>query len=154
MTDSQSPEERVRRVIPEYRVVRPRKGSATSFPLNNDHPPSTFVSQTRNTSRTINRKPNKNPKLRKRSHPSSPPEQIFASATQQMARSHRWNDLEEKETQIGKKTLQQLEPWWTMRYHSFYASGVKLFDFSYNTRSKLIEAIPGRRIYVDGGKLL
>ncbi|GJZ47853.1 reverse transcriptase domain-containing protein [Tanacetum coccineum] len=38
MTDSQLPEEGVRRVIPEYRVTRPRKGSVTSFPLNNDHP--------------------------------------------------------------------------------------------------------------------
>ncbi|GJW44856.1 reverse transcriptase domain-containing protein [Tanacetum coccineum] len=35
-------------------------------------------------SRTINRKPNKDPTLRKKSHPSSPPEQMFASATQQM----------------------------------------------------------------------
>ncbi|GJX92371.1 hypothetical protein Tco_0345697 [Tanacetum coccineum] len=75
----------VRRVISEYRVVRLRKGSAISFPLNNDyHPPSTFVSQTGKTSRTVNRKPNKKTKLRKRSHPSSSPEQMFASATQQM----------------------------------------------------------------------
>ncbi|GJT03970.1 reverse transcriptase domain-containing protein [Tanacetum coccineum] len=58
MADSQSPEEGVRRVILEYRVARPRKGFTTSFPLNNDHPPSTVSTSrltynTRSTDRGI-----------------------------------------------------------------------------------------------------
>ncbi|GJV54203.1 hypothetical protein Tco_1449944 [Tanacetum coccineum] len=85
MTDSQSPEEGIRRVLLEFRVTGPHSWSVASFPPNNGHPFPTFISQIGNTSRTINIKPNKRPGLEKKPYPSSPPKQIFASATQQMA---------------------------------------------------------------------
>ncbi|GJR86011.1 hypothetical protein Tco_0210022 [Tanacetum coccineum] len=71
MTDSQSPEERVRREIPEYRVTRPQKVSVTSFLPNNDHPTSTFVSQIGSTSRKINLNPYERPELEKKPYPSA-----------------------------------------------------------------------------------
>ncbi|GJV28927.1 hypothetical protein Tco_1385375 [Tanacetum coccineum] len=89
MTDSQSPEEGVRRAIPEYRVTRSQKGSATPFPPNNDHPTSTFVSQTGNTSKTIKVKPSERQKLEKKPYLSSLPEQMSTSVIQQMARSQK-----------------------------------------------------------------
>ncbi|GKG24695.1 hypothetical protein Tco_0395323 [Tanacetum coccineum] len=79
MTDSQSPEEGVRREIPEYRVTRRQKGSVTSFPPNNDHPTSTFVRQTGSTSRNININLNLRPGLGKKLYPSSLLERMLAS---------------------------------------------------------------------------
>ncbi|GKA99438.1 hypothetical protein Tco_0827375 [Tanacetum coccineum] len=89
MTDSQSSEEGVRRVIPEYRVTRPQKGSTASFPPNNDHRTLTFVHQTRNTPKTIKVKPSKKPKLEKKPYPSSLPKQMSALVIQQMAPSQK-----------------------------------------------------------------
>ncbi|GJT11803.1 hypothetical protein Tco_0858845 [Tanacetum coccineum] len=84
MTDSQSPKEGVKRVIPEFRVTGTHPWSVASFPPGNGHPSTTLVSQIGNTSRTVDIKPNKRLGLNKKPYPSSLPEQIFASATQQM----------------------------------------------------------------------
>ncbi|GJZ85541.1 hypothetical protein Tco_0650880 [Tanacetum coccineum] len=75
--------------IPEYRVTRSQKGSATPFPPNNDHLTSTFVSQTGNTSKTIKVKPSERPELEKKPYPSSLPEKMSASVVQQMAPSQK-----------------------------------------------------------------
>ncbi|GJZ17088.1 reverse transcriptase domain-containing protein [Tanacetum coccineum] len=83
MTDSQSPKEGVGRVLPELRVTKPHSWSIASFPPYDGRPSTTLASQKRNTSRTINMKLNKRPRLKK-PYPSSLSEQIFASATQQM----------------------------------------------------------------------
>ncbi|GJY76359.1 reverse transcriptase domain-containing protein [Tanacetum coccineum] len=85
MTDSQSSEEGVRRVILEFRVTGPHLWSVASFLPSNGHPSTTLVSQIGNTSRMVDIKPNKRPGLKKKPYPSSLPEQIFASATQQMS---------------------------------------------------------------------
>ncbi|GKC09956.1 reverse transcriptase domain-containing protein [Tanacetum coccineum] len=85
MTDSQSPEEGVGRVLLEFRVTGPQPWSVASFPPDNGHPSPTIVSQIENTSRTVDMKPNKRPGLKKKPYPSSLLEQIFASATQQMS---------------------------------------------------------------------
>ncbi|GJR36842.1 hypothetical protein Tco_1212526 [Tanacetum coccineum] len=85
MSDSQSPEEGARRVLPEFRVTGLQPWSVSSFPPDNGHPSPTLASQIENTSRTINIKPNKRPGLKKKPYPSPLPEQIFASATQQMS---------------------------------------------------------------------
>nr|GEV45994.1 reverse transcriptase domain-containing protein [Tanacetum cinerariifolium] len=79
ITDSQSPKEGVRRVLPEFRVTRPHPWLIASFSPDNNHPSPTLVSQIGNTSRTINIKPNKSPGLEKKPCLSSLPEQIFAS---------------------------------------------------------------------------
>ncbi|GJX11132.1 hypothetical protein Tco_0200991 [Tanacetum coccineum] len=71
MTDSQSPEEGVRRAIPEYKVAGLQKGSVTSFPPNNNHPTSTFISQIGSTSRATNINPNEMPESEKKPYPSS-----------------------------------------------------------------------------------
>nr|GEV61843.1 reverse transcriptase domain-containing protein [Tanacetum cinerariifolium] len=83
MTNSQSPKEGVGRVLPELRVTKPHLLSVASFSPNDGRPSTTLASQKGNTSRTINMKLNKRSMLKK-PYPSSLPEQIFASATQQM----------------------------------------------------------------------
>ncbi|GJX05692.1 hypothetical protein Tco_0191608 [Tanacetum coccineum] len=85
MTDSQSPEEAVRRAIPEYGATKPQKGSATSFPPNNDHPTLIFVSQTGNTPKTIKVKPSKRSELKEKPYPSPLPEQVSTPVIQQRA---------------------------------------------------------------------
>ncbi|GJS67179.1 reverse transcriptase domain-containing protein [Tanacetum coccineum] len=57
-TFTKSPDEGVKRVMPENRETRPQKGSVVSFPFDNDHPTLAFISQTGNTSRILNIKPN------------------------------------------------------------------------------------------------
>ncbi|GJR34841.1 hypothetical protein Tco_1210525 [Tanacetum coccineum] len=89
VTDSQSPEEGVRRAIPEYEATKPQKGSATSFPPNNDHPTSNFVSQTGNTPKTIKVKPSERPELEKKPYPSPLPEQMSTPVVQQRAWSQK-----------------------------------------------------------------
>nr|GFB70167.1 reverse transcriptase domain-containing protein [Tanacetum cinerariifolium] len=83
MTDSESPKEGVGRVLPELRVTKPHSWSVASFPPYDSRPSTTLVSQKGNSLRTINMKLNKRSRLKK-PYPSSLPEQIFASATQQM----------------------------------------------------------------------
>nr|GEW53217.1 reverse transcriptase domain-containing protein [Tanacetum cinerariifolium] len=72
MTDSQSSEEGVGRVLLEFRVTRPQPWSVASFSSNNDHPSPTIISQIENTSRTVDIKPNKRldskKELRKQNH--------------------------------------------------------------------------------------
>ncbi|GJY22425.1 hypothetical protein Tco_0396083 [Tanacetum coccineum] len=89
MADSQPLKEGVRRTLPEYRVTRPLKGSVASFPPKNDHPTSTFVSQTGNTLRTINIKPIKRLELKKKPYPSSRSMQMFTSVAQQMVQGQK-----------------------------------------------------------------
>nr|GEV24413.1 hypothetical protein [Tanacetum cinerariifolium] len=84
MADSQSSEEGVKRITTESEETRPQRGSVIPFLSNNDHPTSAFVSQTRNTSRTMNIKPNERPELKKKPYPSSLPEKTLASVTQLM----------------------------------------------------------------------
>ncbi|GKE76943.1 hypothetical protein Tco_1543063 [Tanacetum coccineum] len=62
MDDSQSPEERVKKLIPEKGEAGPQKGSVVSSPFDNDHPTPAFVGQMGNTSRTLNVKPNERSK--------------------------------------------------------------------------------------------
>ncbi|GJS13017.1 hypothetical protein Tco_0407489 [Tanacetum coccineum] len=117
MTDSQSPKEGVRRVILEFRVMGPHPWSVASFPPGNGHPSTTLVSQIGNTSRTFDIKPNKRPRLKKKPYPSSLPEQIFASATQQMSqirkRSYRKQNLSAnrkgKYKSINRKKSEKVE---------------------------------------------
>ncbi|GJU55654.1 reverse transcriptase domain-containing protein [Tanacetum coccineum] len=89
MTDSQSPEEGVRRAIPEYRVAGLQKGSVTSFPPNNNQPTSTFISQIGSTSRATNINPNEMPESEKKPYPSSLLERTSASAAQQMTQNQK-----------------------------------------------------------------
>ncbi|GJV72171.1 putative nucleotidyltransferase, ribonuclease H [Tanacetum coccineum] len=63
MTESQSPEEGVGRVLPELRVMKPHSWSVTSFPPDDGHPSTTLASQKGNTSRTIDMKLNKRPSI-------------------------------------------------------------------------------------------
>nr|GEW85722.1 hypothetical protein [Tanacetum cinerariifolium] len=86
---AESPEEGVRRAIPEYGATKLQKGSATSFPPNNDHPTLTFVSHTRNTPKTIKEKPSERPKLEKKPYPSPLPEQVSTPVVQQRAWSQK-----------------------------------------------------------------
>ncbi|GJY87317.1 hypothetical protein Tco_0501945 [Tanacetum coccineum] len=83
-TKHEQPTGKARRVLPEFKVTGPQPRSAASFPPDNGHPSPTLVSWIENTSRTINIKPNKRPRIKKNPYPSPLPEQIFASATQQM----------------------------------------------------------------------
>ncbi|GJZ83616.1 reverse transcriptase domain-containing protein [Tanacetum coccineum] len=106
MTDSQSPEEGVRRVLPELRVSKPHSWSIASFPPYDGRPSTTLASQKRNTSRTINMKLNKRPRLKK-PYPLSLPEQIFASATQQMLQIRKKKPSDsEGTTSIGREESQ------------------------------------------------
>ncbi|GJR78604.1 hypothetical protein Tco_0149389 [Tanacetum coccineum] len=84
MTDSQSLEEGVERVLLEFRVTGPQPWSIASFSPDNGHPSPTIISQIENTSRTVDIKPNKRPGSKKKLYPPSLPEKIFAPATQQM----------------------------------------------------------------------
>ncbi|GJV00863.1 hypothetical protein Tco_1330133 [Tanacetum coccineum] len=81
MTDTESPKEGVGRVLLERRVTKLHSWSVASFLPDDDHPSTTLTSHKGNTSRTINMKLNKSPRLKK-PYPSSLPEQTFASATQ------------------------------------------------------------------------
>ncbi|GKC05676.1 hypothetical protein Tco_0997286, partial [Tanacetum coccineum] len=116
MTESQSPEEGFGRVLPELRVTKPHSWYVTSFPPDDGHPSTTLASQKGNTSRTINMKLNKRPRLKK-PYPLSLPEQIFASATQQMLQirkksPRKWNfgaNHEDKYKSIKGKRSEHVE---------------------------------------------
>ncbi|GJQ95496.1 hypothetical protein Tco_0006635 [Tanacetum coccineum] len=136
MTDSQSPEEGVGRVLPELRVTKPHSWSVASFPPDDGHPSTTLASQKANKSRTINMKLNKRPRLKK-PYPSSLREQIFASATQQMLQ------IRNKSPESGTSVL--------FTKISFLSTpGCQLVD-SPIILEALIKGFLVQRIYVDGG---
>nr|GEU70065.1 hypothetical protein [Tanacetum cinerariifolium] len=120
MTDSQSPEGGARRVLPEFRVTGPQLWFVASFLPDNGYPSPTLVNQIENTSRTINIKPNKKPRLKKKPYSSPLPEQIFALETQQMSqiqkrRSKKQNfsvNHEGKHKSINGKRPKQAELVW------------------------------------------
>ncbi|GJU59296.1 hypothetical protein Tco_1237062 [Tanacetum coccineum] len=154
MTDSQSPEEGVGRVLPELRVTKPHSWSVAPFPPDDGHPYTALASQKGNTSRTINMKLNKRPRL-KNPYPSSLPEQIFASATQQMLqirkkspRKRNFGASHEGYTS-GKRPREQAEQWLDNEISFPSTPGCQLFN-SPIILEALIEGFLAQRIYVDG----
>ncbi|GJU39370.1 reverse transcriptase domain-containing protein [Tanacetum coccineum] len=130
MTDSQSPEEGVGRVLLEFRVTGPQPWSVASFSPDNGHPSPTIISKIENTSRMVDIKPNKRPGSKKKLYPPSLPEQIFAPAIQQM--------FQIQKRSSGKQSL------------SANCEVCQLVD-SPIILEALIEGFLVRRIYVDGG---